>query len=648
MYKFLLSLLFLMPVSVLAQVKVDTVVGVSMARGGKDYKSVAHALCDGLQGDQIKANAIYNWITHTIKYDVSKLKSGKIKPDKIETVMKTHVAICDGYAKVFTAMCNEVGLKAVNVDGYAKDWIFDNGDQLTIPRHLWSAVLVSAQWQLVDPTWGAGQVVQAPTVMRKIINKITFKKVTYAKKLKFEFKYDPQYFMQDPELFRLKHLPADPYWQLTDTAMPLAIFEAGDSSVLAFNKISELRQNSSELMRISTLDEDSVKYESSDRAYSFNERFPMALAMKQAARVDADVARILKEKDPEKGQEMWRDAEKAMKIAEAHIKEQKKFFPDQYNILKKKNRTKNSDAKQYMMQIKTDDKELAAQSNKYQRNAVTKANKVAKKYNETQQRKKGLNPKKINNLEPAKTQKSANAPEMLAITDSISAREKRIDSLENDLVQRGLVIKSYQEENKARLDSLGTCLGLSDSFLMSEAKARLQMHDNYDDEVIKWSSLYKTEKYQVADTLHKYYVACYDTIVSKSEQRQKVKALQLDAYKKNLADVEKYAKWNTSDTAITDKYADMVNEYLAHIDSCSTELKETTNYLKSNKKLFYSLEKLYKRQLMIVDYMTKVEEIRKKLELSSILAKQSLDVNENKQQATSVKNAIKRMEKAYK
>ena len=648
MYKLILPLFLLIPLCGHGQTQVDTLTGITPAPGGKDYKLVAHALCDGLQGDQIKANAIYNWITHTIKYDIKKVQSGKIKPDKIETVMKTHLAVCDGYAKLFTAMCNEVGLKAINVDGYAKDWIFDKGDQLTIPRHLWSAVLVSAQWQLVDPTWGAGHVIQAPTVMRKIINKVTFKKVTYAKKLKFEFKYDPQYFLQDPKTFRLKHLPADPYWQLTDTAMPLAIFEAGDSAIMAFNAISELKQNNSELMRISTLDEDSVKYESSDRAYTFNERFPVALALKQTARVDADVAKVLKEKDPQKGQEMWQDAEKALKIAEAHIKEQKKFFPDQYNILKKKNRTKNSDAKQYMMQIKTDDKKLAAQSNKYQHNAVTKVNKVVKKYNETQQRKRGLNPKKINDLEPAKTQKSAKSPEMLAIADSINAREHRIDSLDKDLQQRAAAIEQIKDANNLRLDSLATFLIVTDSFLTNEAKARLQMHDNYDDEVIKWSNLFKSQKYQIADTLHKYYVAYYDTIVTRSEESRKVKTLQLDAYKKNISDIEKYAKWNTSDTAISDKYADVVNGYIAKIDSASKEMLATSAYIKGNKKLFHNLEQLYNRQLTIVAYMQKVEEIRKQLELKTILAKQALDVNENKMQATTVKSAIKKMEKVYK
>ena len=229
-------------------------------------------------------------------------------------------------------------------------------------------------------------------------------------------------------------------------------------------------------------------------------------------------------------------------------------------------------------------KKLAAQSSKYQHNAVTKANKVVKKYNETQKRKHGLNPKKINDLAPAKTQKSAKAPEMMAMADSIATREKRIDSLDADLSKRALVIKSYQDRNKERLDSLATCLVLSDSFLTSEAKARLQMHDNYDDEVIKWSTLYKAEKYQVADTLHKYYVAYYDTIVIRSEERQKVKTMQLDAYKKNLSDIEKYAKWNTSDTAITDRYAAAVNAYIEQIDSASKEMMETSAYIKSNKK----------------------------------------------------------------
>ena len=648
MFRLLLSLLLLLSLHTFAQVKVDTTVGLSV-KGGRDYKSVAHALCDGLQGDQLKANAIYNWITHNIKYDVKAMQSGKLTPAKAEKVFRNRLGVCDGYAKLFTAMCIEVGLKAVNVDGYAKDWIFDNGDQLTIPRHEWSAVLISAQWQLVDPTWGAGNLVQSPTVIRKIINTVTLRKVTYAKKLKFVFKYDPQYFLQDPITFRLKHLSADPYWQLVDTAMPLSVFEAGDSAVVAFNaKYNQTRQNSSELMRISALDEDSVLYEASDRAYSFNNRFPVALALKQAARADADAAKVVKEKDREKGQELWKDAEKALKIAEAHIKEQKKFFPEQYNVLKKKNRTKNIEAKQYMIQMKTDDKKLVAQCNKYKKAADTKFKKVKKKYAETGKRKQGLDSKKINNQEPAKVQKSAKSPEMIALSDSISDRKKRIDTLQVEADKLTQAIKLHQDANQVRLDSLAKCLGLSDSFLYKEAVARLNMHDNYDDEVIKWSSLYKTEKYNSADTLHKYYVTCYDTVLTLSEDRRKVKVLQLDAYKKNLKDIEKYAKWNSSDTLISDQYADVVNSYEAAIDSCNNELLSTAAYIRTNKRLFTNLNKLYKRQLKIVAYMGKVEDVRKKLEMKAILSKQSLDVNENKQQAATVKSAVKRMEQEYK
>ena len=646
----IISILLLLCIGMpaIAQVRVDTTVGINV-KGGRDYKTTAHLLCDDLRGDQLKANAIYNWITHNIRYDVEAVQNGKYKDPKPSKVYKSRLAVCEGYAELYAAMCNEVGLKAVTIDGYAKDWIFDNGDKLTIPRHEWCAVLISAQWQFVEPTWGAGGLYQAPTTLRKIINTITLRKVTYAQRLKFRFKYRPEYFLQDPLTFRLKHLPSDPMWQLTDTAMPLAVFEAGDSAVMQFNKTyDQLKQNSGELMRISSMDEDSAKYEAADRAYAFNQRFPLALALKQNARVSADVDMVLKEKDPEKGKGLWKDAEQRLKVAQTHVKEQKTFFPDQYNTLKKKNRTKNTEAKQYMMVMTTDNKKLLAQCTKYKKNVTAKYKKNKKKYLDAEKRTRGLDATKINDLEPAKQQKPASAPEMRAIADSVSARLHLIDSLGKDIAKRSAAIDTYKALNKIRLDTLGRSLTQSDSFLMGEAIARLNMHDNYDDEVIKWSGLYKGEKYAVADTMHKYYAAYYDSVLLMSDDRYKVNVLLFDAYKKNLKDIEKYAKWNSSDTAVTDKYADMVNNYKAAIDSCNQDLLQTIAYIRGNGKLFAGLGKLYKRQLKIVGYMKQVEDIRKKLEANYIAGKQNFDNKENKKQDQSLKKAIKTMQAVYK
>jgi len=153
---------------IFSSAQVDTVIGITAPKTS-DYKELAHSLCDGLGGEKEKANAIYNWITHNISYDVKAMNKLNFKPeDKAEKALKNRLAVCEGYAMLFTELCREAGLKAVNIDGYAKDWIFDNGDSLYIPRHMWAAVEINGQWWLNDPTWGAGGLVQSPGVFRKI------------------------------------------------------------------------------------------------------------------------------------------------------------------------------------------------------------------------------------------------------------------------------------------------------------------------------------------------------------------------------------------------------------------------------------------------------------------------------------------------
>lgn len=51
-------------------------------------------------------------------------------------------AVCDGYAKAFQLLCNELGIECVTVNGYA------NGD-----RHAWNCVKFADKWYHVDVTW---------------------------------------------------------------------------------------------------------------------------------------------------------------------------------------------------------------------------------------------------------------------------------------------------------------------------------------------------------------------------------------------------------------------------------------------------------------------------------------------------------------
>ena len=547
---------------------------------------------------------------------------------------------------LFTAMCREAGLKAVNIEGYAKDWIFDNGDKLYIPRHMWSAVMIDGKWQLSDPTWGAGNLVQEPNKIMKVVNKILHRHSWSANKLKFRFEYDPQYFMHDPLVFRLKHIPSDPMWQLTDSLMPMSVFEAGDSAIVAFNKkYSRLNQVNPELTRVSDLEEKQKIFEFAERAYRYNNRFPVILAVKQIYQATAEVEKAFTDSTVQTGMLLINDAQTVLKRSQEYIKEQKKSFPGQYSDLKKKNKTKNQEARKYIQAIKTDDKRIIAQCTKYSNQANTKYTKIKKKSGDANNRKRGLSTGKIDDIIATKTQKRSDAPEMIVLTDSFRARKNRFAEIQKRMDSFDVAIQARQAENKNRLDTLGQDIVMADSALLQETISRINMHDNYDDEVILWSSKFKDSKYHKADTLQKYYLVYFDTITTLIDERQKTHVVLLDLYKKNLRTLEQYRKWDNNDTVFTGQYAEVVKDYLGSINIYNTNMAAYTGYVKANKKLFSGLAKIDKREIKIAEYMSTAEEMRKKLEEKTLVKKQFFDNKENNKQELAVKDLIRKLDK---
>ena len=647
MFRYILCIFLLCSSSLAYAASVDTTIGLTAPKEvARNYKKLAHFLCDGLAGDEAKANAIYNWITHNIRYDAKALQTGKLKPAQPEKVLKARMGVCEGYARLFTAMCKEAGLKAMNIDGYAKDWMFDNGTRIYIPRHMWAAVQINGKWQFTDPTWGAGGLVQAPPWWQKIINKFRRKKLYYAKKMKFKFHYDPTYFEPAPEVFCLKHLPADPVWQLADSTMPLSVFEAGDSEVIRFNnQYAKIRQHNDSLVRISDQDEDSSSYYAAERTYAYNPRFPASLAVKQSLRAQQEMKKIFGSNDDSVTTEMLlANAIRALKTSEEHLKEQKKYIPEEYNELKKKNRDKSTDARQYVTKIKSDNKKLIAQCTQYQNAADTKAERIRKKVALASARKREIDLQKIDDQSPSKSQKPAHDPEMLALTDSIKERKYQIDSIEGTKAACFLTINTAIEENTHCLEALYAALILADSYLVKEAGCRLSMMDNNDDEVIYWSTLFKEKKYVQADSLHKAYLSGYDTTINYYERLQKLQIVQYDLYKKNLHDLEKYAKWKSDDSTVKSSYLTIAANYLSAIDTGAIVVNTGIRYMNFNKKLFAGLSKIYKRQLTITDYMNNAEKMRKRIEQSTIAGRQKFDNKENNRQTAGVRKGIKELQ----
>lgn len=629
-------------------VKTDTAIGITAPKNiSTDPLALASYLCLDQHSDQAKANAVYNWMTHNISYDVKSLKKFPRHHDKlVERTLKSKKAVCEGYAMTFTEICRGAGLKAVNIEGYAKDWIFDNGDELYIPRHMWSAVSINGKWQLFDPTWGAGDIVQSPGWWRRLRNKITGRKVIYAKNLKFKFHYDPQYFMQDPETFRLKHLPSDPLWQLTDTVMPIQIFEAGDSAITQFNEqYSKPQQNNPQLDRIATFDERQKIFEMADRAYAYNERYPSILAQKNANRASAAIEKAFTDTTVQVPTLLIKDAGTTLRKSQEYIKQQKKSFPEEYNKLKKKNKTKNQVARKYIREIKTDDKHIVSECKKYTRAANSRYNKIKKQSADAQKRMRSSYEGKLDDVEAAKIQKKAGAPELTALKDSVTRRDAKLDGMRRQIAAQQDSIQVAQKANSKRLDSLGRSISFEDSMLVNEANARIAMHDSYDEEVLRYSNKFKATKYKITDSLLKYYMANFDTISLAYEQLQKLQVNVLDIYKKDLASMEQYKKWNRSDNMLPYQYKTQVVDYKECIENYNKDLVAYAAYLKANKKLFAGLTDLTQHQLKIVAFMEKAEEKRKELEEKTIAKKQAFDLKENALQRENVQAILKKIDK---
>src|SRR5689334_5114650 len=74
--------------------------------------------------DSDRIRAIYVWITHHVSYDLTRLKAmeknQEIPPQTIDDVLHVRSAVCQGYSDLFVALCNAVGIRAMQVGGYTK------------------------------------------------------------------------------------------------------------------------------------------------------------------------------------------------------------------------------------------------------------------------------------------------------------------------------------------------------------------------------------------------------------------------------------------------------------------------------------------------------------------------------------------------
>lgn len=166
----------------------------SLPRSHDQTGYLADVLCGPFTSPTDKARAIFTWLHHNIAYDTVAFFGKTVKNTEPQDTINSGLAVCAGYAGLYSAIALKAGLECRVVGGHGKGYGYTAmkpGDSIP-PRdptgHAWNAVRIDGgAWKLVDPCWGAGNVGDE----------------------KYNKHFSPTQFTMSNEDFGLKHFPQD-------------------------------------------------------------------------------------------------------------------------------------------------------------------------------------------------------------------------------------------------------------------------------------------------------------------------------------------------------------------------------------------------------------------------------------------------------
>ena len=176
----------------------------------KTASEISAYLTKNLSTPTEKVRAIYFWISHNIKYDISQLANAGIsyrsgERNLLNEVLQKRQGVCQHYAELFNACCKAAGIQSYIIPGYTKI----DGKIATLP-HAWNAVFIDGKYYEIDATWAAG----------------------YVDNGKFNSKFNDVYFLILPAEFIKTHMPFDLIWQFLDNPVSNKEFQTNDFSKL--------------------------------------------------------------------------------------------------------------------------------------------------------------------------------------------------------------------------------------------------------------------------------------------------------------------------------------------------------------------------------------------------------------------------------
>ena len=161
----------------------------ALARKRSDFPTLddlfAYISAYKCQNQYEQAWLIYVWITDNIEYNMEGLLSGDLGQNDPDSLLRTGLSVCEGFARLFEQLCQVVGIECRKISGYSKAFGYSIGDKLTKTDHAWNTIKIGGKWYYVEATWGAGY---ADSVTNKNVKR-----------------FEPYWFLTPPTLFMYEH-----------------------------------------------------------------------------------------------------------------------------------------------------------------------------------------------------------------------------------------------------------------------------------------------------------------------------------------------------------------------------------------------------------------------------------------------------------
>lgn len=185
-----------------------------------------------------KAKFAHDIVALLIKYDAASFWAGKIPSQDYSSVLKTGLAVCEGYSTVYKRFCDELKIPCYKVHGYARGvgTSLETEKNIFDSNHAWNVIQLEGNWYLVDCTWDSGYMNGRTSVQR----------------------YNTDWLFLKPEHFIYTHFPEENRYQLLKKAL----------SFDEFLNLPDLQPKFFELAK--NISPDLKKYNSSDGTFVLN------------------------------------------------------------------------------------------------------------------------------------------------------------------------------------------------------------------------------------------------------------------------------------------------------------------------------------------------------------------------------------------